>query len=154
MRTIPLLRSPYSTDGTPVITSMDSMFSVRIFLVSEPLGSPKEALFPTRTPSTSSAVPKAAFPADEPPSRRDSTLFTVRSGFIVFPPGRRALTSVMLDIWRCSSAVDPKVRLVFSPSFFLWAVTTTSSRARVFRSIFISMGAASFPALKGTETST
>ena len=108
------------------------------YTVSVPPGSPKEALLPILTPSTSSAVPNAAFPWDEPPSLRERTLLTVRSGLTVFPPGSRALTSVMLDIWRCSRAVLPKERFVFSPSFLRCAVTVTSSRARVLRSSLMS----------------
>ena len=60
--TIPLPRSPYSADGTPEMTSMEETFSVEMFLVPEPVICPKDALFPTRTPSTSRAVPNEALP--------------------------------------------------------------------------------------------
>ena len=130
--TIPLFRSPYSAEGTPVMTSMDWTFSVEMFLVPVPDIDPKEALFPTLTPSTSSAVPNAAFPAARPPERNDTTLSVVRSGFTVFPPGRRALISVTLDIWRWFNAFAPNFSDVFMPSLSRSAVTTTLLRAKVF----------------------
>ena len=107
--TIPLLRSPYSAEGTPVITSMDSMFSTATLLVSTPPMSPNEALLPSLTPSTSTAVPKAEFPTLEPPSRSENWLSAVRSGLIVFPPGRRAATSVMFESWRWFRASRPRL---------------------------------------------
>ena len=112
------------------MTSMDSMFSTATLLVSTPPMSPNEALFPSLTPSTSTAVPKAEFPTLEPPSRSENWFFAVRSGFMVFPPGRRAATSVMFESWRWFRASRPRLWLVLSPSFAFWAVTTTSSRAR------------------------
>ena len=95
--TIPELRSPYSADGTPVMTSMDSMFSTATLRVSVPPICPNEALLPSRTPSTSTAVPNAAFPLVAPPSRSENEFSAVRSGLTVLPPGRRAAMSVVLD---------------------------------------------------------
>ena len=96
--TIPAFRSPYSADGTPVITSIDSMFSTATFLVSTPPISPKEALLPRRTPSTSTAVPNAALPVVAPPSLRENVFSDVRSGLTVFPPGSNAAISEVLVI--------------------------------------------------------
>ncbi len=107
-------------------------FSVAIPLVETPDREANEELPPSLTPSTSTAVPKAALPAELPLFLRDSTLSAVRSGLTVLPPGRRALTSVMLLICICSSALDPNCRDVFSPSLSLCAVTTTVFRANVF----------------------
>ena len=139
MRTIPPLRSPYSAEGTPAMISMDSMLSTGMFLVPVPSMAPNEPLLPSLTPSTSMAVPKAAFPMEDPPSRTEIVLFVVRSGLTVFPPGRRAATSVTFDICRCSSALLPNVMVVFMSSLLLSAVTITSSRARVFSSSLMTM---------------
>ena len=128
----PLDKSPYSADGTPVTTSMDSMFSTATLLVPTPEGSLREALLPKRTPSISTAVPKAALPMLCPPSLRERILLAVRSGLTVLPPGSRAAMSDILDICRWSSASRPMLREVFRPSLGLWAVTVTSSRAREF----------------------
>ena len=152
--TIPLLRSPYSADGTPVMTSIDSMFSTATLLVLAPDISENEALLPNLTPSTSTAVPKAAFPAEEPPSLSDMALAVVRSGLTVLPPGRSAATSVMLDIWRWFNASLPSEWDVPSPSFGLLAVTTTSSRAREFSCMMTLMSAISSVTFMLIETVT
>ena len=111
---IPLFKSPYSAEGTPVMTSTDSISATEMLRVSIPVILPKEELLPMRTPSTSIAVPKAALPADEPPSRREKILLLVKSGTFVFPPGRRAEISLTFDICRCSSALLPMLSVVFS----------------------------------------
>ena len=130
--TIPLFKSPYSAEGTPVMTSTDSISATEMLRVSIPVILPKEELLPMRTPSTSIAVPKAALPADEPPSRREKILLLVKSGTFVFPPGRRAEISLTFDICRCSSALLPMLSVVFSSLFGACAVTITSFRASVF----------------------
>ena len=130
--TIPELRSPYSAEGTPVITSMDSMFSTATLRVSVPPISPNDALLPSLTPSTSTAVPNAAFPVLEPPSLSENAFSAVRSGLTVFPPGRRAAISVVFDSWRWFKASRPRLWDVPRPSFAFCAVTTTSSRASEF----------------------
>ena len=113
------------------------MFCTWMFLVSIPDIAPNEALLPILTPSTSMAVPKAAFPAETPPSLTDSTLAAVKSGLTVLPPGRRAATSATLDICRWSRAFLSKTRVVFIASSPCLAVTVTSSRAKVFSSSII-----------------
>ena len=130
--TIPLFKSPYSAEGTPVMTSTDSISATVIFRVSTPLILPNEPLFPIRTPSTSTAVPNAALPAVDPPSRNEKILLVVRSGTLVFPPGRRAEISLTLDTCRCSNAWFPIVSVVFNSFLGACAVTTTSSSASVF----------------------
>ena len=52
-------------------TSTDSISATEMLRVSISVILPKEELLPLRTPSTYIAVPKAALPADEPPSRRE-----------------------------------------------------------------------------------
>ena len=81
--------SPYSAEGTPVITSTSSMFDEAMLRVLAPDGSPIEALVDSRTPSTSTAVPNWALPAVEPPLRSENfaSLADVRSGLAVLPPG-------------------------------------------------------------------
>ena len=133
---------------------MDSMFSTATLLVPAPLISPKDALLPMRTPSTSTAVPKDALPVVAPPSRRERGLSTVRSGLTVFPPGRRAETSVMLDICRWLRASRPRLCEVLRPSLAFCAVTTTSSRASELsaRAILVSEGF--FPASTSVDADT
>ena len=111
---------------------MDSMFSTATFRVSVPPISPNDALLPSRTPSTSTAVPKAAFPPVAPPSLSEKAFSDVRSGFTVLPPGSRAAISVVLDSWRWFRASRPMFWVVPRPSLAFWAVTTTSSRASEF----------------------
>ena len=127
--TIPELRSPYSADGTPVMTSTDSMLSTDRLLVSIPFIPASPALLPILTPSISRAVPKAALASEEPPALRERALAEVRSGLTVFPPGRRATISAIFDICRWSMASRPRVWDVLRPSLGRCAVTTTSSRA-------------------------
>ena len=129
-RTMPLPRSPYSAEGTPVMTSTDSMFSTDRLRVPTPCMPLKLALSPIRTPLISTAVPKAALPAVEPPARSERAESVVRSGLRVFPPGNRAATPPMLFICRWSSAVRSIFWVVLMLSLDFSAVTTTSSRAR------------------------
>ena len=70
MITAPDVRSPYSTEGIPLITSTDSILSVEIVLISAPepvlpispfmadARSCRLALFESGEPSTRTAVPK------------------------------------------------------------------------------------------------
>ena len=129
--TIPLPRSPYSAEGTPVMTSTDSMLSTEMLRVPAPAMPPKLALPPIRTPLTSTAVPKAALPAVEPEERREKELSVVRSGLMVLPPGSSAATPPILLICRWSSAVRFIFWVVLMLSFDVSAVTTTPSRARL-----------------------
>ena len=142
-RTMPLPRSPYSALGTPVITSTLSMFSTEMLLVPIPAMAEKLALSPIRTPFTSTAVEKAALPASEPAALRDRALSWVRSGLMVFPPGRRAPIPSTPLIWRWSRAVRPIFWVVLRLSLEVSAVTTTSFRARVFSEILIMMSSMS-----------
>ena len=68
--TIPFDKSPYSTDGIPVIISTDSMFEELILRKPAPFVSLISELFCRRTPSTVTAVPKEAFPISLLPLRR------------------------------------------------------------------------------------
>ena len=122
--------------------------------VSTPARAPKPALLPRRTPSTSTAVPKAALPAVLPPWRREKLVAVVRSGFMVLPPGSRADTSEREDICRWLSASRPRVVVVLRPVFALSAVTVTSSIARelIFRekSSLMSLSSSSISTLLAT----
>ena len=69
--------SPYSTLGTPVMTSTDSIFDDAMLLVLMPLNEPllefvKEALLLSLTPSTSTAVVKELLPPSALPPRAPS----------------------------------------------------------------------------------
>ena len=68
--TIPFDKSPYSTDGIPVMISTDSMFEEPILRRPTPFVSLISELFCRRTPSTVMAVPKEAFPISLLPLRR------------------------------------------------------------------------------------
>ena len=136
--TMPLPRSPYSAEGTPVITSTDSMLSTVMLRVPVPAIPPKLALPPMRTPLTSTAVLNAALPAVEPAERREKALSVVRSGLMVLPPGSSAATPPMLLICRWSRAVRLMVWVVLMLSLEVSAVTTTPSRARLLRARVIS----------------
>ena len=120
------------------MTSISSIFSTDKFLVSIPPISESPALLPSLTPSTSRAVPNAAFPSEEPPDLSERTLDAVRSGFTVFPPGSSAAISDILDIWRWFKASLDMIWEVLIPSLGLCAVTTTSSMARELMDILIS----------------
>ena len=94
--TIPLLISPYSTEGTPEITSTDSTFADERLRVLAPAVSLNTALLERRTPSTSTAVPKLA--PDSPPVRISNRGDVVKLGLIVFPPGINAIKSETFTI--------------------------------------------------------
>lgn len=130
-RTIPDEISPYSTDGTPVMTSTDSMLVEAMLRVLAPSKSPSEALVERRTPSTSTAVPNDALPTVEPPSRSENRVSFIKSGLTVLPPGSRAEISDALTIWRWSMALPPTVREVAMASGTSRAVTTTFSSVRL-----------------------
>ena len=69
---MPLFTSPYSAEGTPVMTSTDSILPTATLRVPTPSIAPNEALLPMRTPSTSTAVANRAFPRlSAPPSRSE-----------------------------------------------------------------------------------
>jgi hypothetical protein len=65
--------SPYSTEGTPVMTSTDSTLLDAMLFVLTPLTPEAElftdvklALFDSLTPSTSTAVPNEELPVSDP----------------------------------------------------------------------------------------
>ncbi len=130
--TIPAPTSPYSTEGTPEITSTDSTLLEAMLLTVTPVAPEKLALFESLTPSTSTAVPNDAFPASElPPALMLNLWAESRLGLAVAPPGRRPPMSARLTIWTWSSAVLSIVRLVVALFSFSFAVTTTPSRVRL-----------------------
>ena len=129
--TIPEEMSPYSADGTPVTTSIDSMDVEAMLRVLTPDISPSEAFVDRRTPSISTAVPKEAFPAFEPPSRSEKTLSFIRSAFTVLPPGRSVEISETLTICRWLMAFPSMVREVAMALVDSRAVTTTLSSFRL-----------------------
>ena len=96
--TIPFERSPYSTDGIPVTTSTDSIFTVLTVRVEAPAVSPVSLLLPRRMPSTSMAVPNEVFPFSVSPLRRAIRLSFIRVGLMVFPPGISVAISPTLMI--------------------------------------------------------
>ena len=129
--------SPYSTEGTPVITSTDSTLADAMLLVDTPFTSEYEALFESRTPSTSTAVPKDALPCSPVPARMLNCFSDVRALDWVAPPGRRLAMSDTFIICTCSSAVLSIVREVVAELPFSFAVTTASSSARLSRESLI-----------------
>ena len=109
--------SPYSTLGTPVMTSTDSIFDDAMLLVLMPLNEPllefvKEALLLSLTPSTSTAVVKELLPPSALPPRMLNCFSVVRVGSLVAPPGSRLLMSETFITCTWSSAVLSMVRAV------------------------------------------
>ena len=102
--TMPLLRSPYSTDGTPVTTSTLSILAVLRVRVPAPSVSPGVALLSSRTPSTSMAVPNEALPISPLLLRRAIRVSRSNELFHVLPPGRRLMMSPRFKACRLSSA--------------------------------------------------
>ena len=137
--TTPDAISPYSTEGTPVITSTDSTLDEAMLLVDTPLtlllvveASAKEALLDRRTPSTSTAVPKEELPPSEPaPARMLNCLAEVRLLDSVAPPGSRLEMSNTFISCTCSRAVLSMVRAVVAELPSSRAVTTAFSRVRL-----------------------
>ena len=125
--TTPEDMSPYSTEGTPVMTSTDSTLEEAMLLVVTPDTLVKEALFVSRTPSTSTAVLK------EPPPRMEKVWLLVSVDAPVFPPGSSALMSVTFMTWTCSRATLSMVLDVAAELEFSLAVTTALSRLRLSR---------------------
>ena len=129
--------SPYSTEGTPVMTSTDSTLVEAMLLVATPFiwlveeNWPKAALFERRTPSTSTAVPKEALPSSAPEARMLNCCSLVRLGLAVAPPGIRPEMLETFISWTCSRAVLSMVRGVVAAELLSWAVTTAPSRARL-----------------------
>ena len=137
--TTPEPMSPYSTEGTPVMTSTDSMLEEAMLLVLTPLRSglppestAKDALSDRRTPSTSTAVPKEALP-DSPLSaaRMLNCLLLTRLLSVVTPPGRRLAMSPTFMTCTCSRAVLSMVREVVAALSFSLAVTTALCNRRL-----------------------
>jgi hypothetical protein len=92
--TRPAVISPNSTDGTPVITSIDSKLEAERLRVSTPEVVPDKLLFgDSLIPSTSTAVPKLPFPS---PPLMLNTLCVIRLGLTVLPPGNKLMMSVGL----------------------------------------------------------
>ena len=130
--TIPELMSPYSAEGTPEMTSTDSMSLDDILLVATPAGSSKLPLLDSLTPSTSTAVPKVGLPASAaPPVLMLNLCSDTSDGLVVTPPGRRAEMSATFMACTWSRAVLSIIRLVVALLSFDCAVTTTLSRARL-----------------------
>ena len=138
--TTPLPMSPYSTDGTPVMTSTDSILDDAMLFVDAPLTEPErplrselvnDALFDRRTPSTSIAVPNDELPLSPLAERRLICWSLTREGFTLAPPGRRLEMSLMFIIWTCSRAVLSMVLDVAAELEFSCAVTTALSRVRL-----------------------
>ena len=102
--TTPLLRSPYSTEGTPVTTSTLSILAVLRVRVPAPSVSPGVALLSSRTPSTSMAVPNDALPISPPLLRRAMRVSRSRELFQVLPPGSKLMMSPRFNACRLSSA--------------------------------------------------
>ena len=96
--TTPFDRSPYSTEGMPVMTSMLSMFDELSVRVDAAMVSPVSALLLSRTPSTSMAVPNEALPFSDDPLRNDRRLSLISVGLMVVPPGNNELMSLTLTI--------------------------------------------------------
>ena len=107
--TTPFERSPYSTEGMPVITSTLSMFEALTVRVDAAIVSPVEALLSRRTPSISMAVPKEALPFSCVPLRRLRRSSLISVAFSVFPPGNRVEISPKFSICWLSSAVRSMV---------------------------------------------
>ena len=139
--TMPEDMSPYSTEGTPVMTSMDSTFVEAMLLVLTPLAPElllenalNEALLESLIPSTSTAVPNEALPLSPillSPARMLNCWSPSNDGLMVRPPGRRLLTSVRFIIWMCSRAVLSIILFVVAELSFSFAVITTPSSARL-----------------------
>ena len=79
----------------------------------------KDALLDSRTPSTSTAVPKEALPlSPDPPARRVNCFWLVRVLFSVTPPGSRLAMSLTFISWTWSRAVLSMVRDVVAAAWF------------------------------------
>ena len=96
--TMPLLRSPYSTDGMPVTISTLSTLDADSMRVLAEVVSPAAALLLRRTPSMSMAVPKAAFPASPVKACNERRLSFISEGLVTLPPGRSEVMSAILMI--------------------------------------------------------
>ena len=135
--TTPEVISPYSTEGTPVMTSTDSTLEEAMLLVAAPFiwlveeNWPKEPLFESRTPSTSTAVPKEALPSSAVEARMLNCCSLVRLGLVVAPPGIRPAMLETFISWTWSRAVLSMVREVVAAALLSCAVTTAPSRARL-----------------------
>ncbi len=98
--TMPLDRSPYSTDGIPVTISTDSMFDVLMVRVLAPVVSPASALLSKRSPSTSMAVPNEALPRSPLLLRSAMRLSFISVGLTVFPPGSNVpMSPTLMSCW-------------------------------------------------------
>ena len=120
------------------MTSTDSMLSALIWRRStpeppeEPLTlSERDALSDSGTPSIMMEVPKALFAVAELRVRMVSFSSEVMSEEVISWPGRSCMMSFRLVAWRWSIAIRPMLELVEEPAALDFAVTTTSSRARV-----------------------
>ena len=130
---MPFDRSPYSTDGMPVMTSTDSMFETPMLRRSVPAVSAVEALLPIRMPSSSMAVPNEALPISlPPPACRAMRLLPVVRFWspAVLPPGSSEPISLMLMSWACSIVRRSMTCELPDVSVRVCAVTTTSSIER------------------------
>ncbi len=91
--TMPLLRSPYSTDGMPVTISTLSTLAVLTVRVGAARVSSDTALLSSLMPSTSMAVPNEALPFSCEPLRRARRLSLSSEPLAVLPPGSSELMS-------------------------------------------------------------
>lgn len=127
--TTPFDRSPYSTDGMPVTTSTDSMFETPRLRRSAPLVSESVALFASRMPSTSTAVPNEALPSSLPLPACRAMRELPEARFwspTVLPPGSSVAMWLMLSIWACSIVRRSMTYDEPDSSLRRCAVTTTS----------------------------
>ena len=130
--TIPEPTSPYSTEGIPEITSIDSTLLVDKLLVVTPFVSEKLALLESLAPSTSTAVPNEGLPASfAEPVLMEKRFLSVKSGFPVVPPGRSPEISETFNICTWSKVVLSIVLAVDALFSFSFAVTTTVLSVRL-----------------------
>ena len=151
--TAPDVRSPYSADGMPLMTSMDSMLSVESDLTSMPragvperLSSPelplttglsvwRLALLDIGAPSTMTAVPRL-FITDAELAVSPGTIGRAvrmvmdceldRSGFVIATPGSNAMASANELVCMWSIACLEMLEAVLLPALLPVATTTTS----------------------------
>ena len=115
------------------MTSTDSMLSALICRRSTPVPAlvPRDVLSETGTPSTMMDVPKALLAVLSLALRMVIFASEVMSEDCISWPGMSCITSFRLVAWRWSMAIRPMFELVEEPAALGFAVTTTSSRARV-----------------------
>ena len=134
--TRPLVRSPYSAEGIPRITSTLSMLSAAIWRKSVPVKAVDEncpcvnnPLLEIGTPSTTMLEPKALVLLLR--SVRSCRLdFWVMSTLPISLPGMSCMISANDEACKWSIAWRPIIDDVEAPDAFCFAVTTTSFNAK------------------------